>query len=273
MALSHTKLPLMGARFIYRGIFSVYNCLGMSGHSHYATIKRQKETKDAARGNMFSKLAKAISIAAKSGGGIDPNSNFKLRVAIDKARSFNMPKENIERALRQAQGKLEVEEVTYEGFGPGGVAVMVEVATDNRNRTGQEIKNIFERVGGHLAGPGAVSFNFESRGQFVVRKETDSEAQMLKLIDLGVEDMEETEDGIEVHVAPEKLSEVRRALEESGFIVTATELVQKPKNYVSVTEPKEASKAISFLDALTEHEDIQKVFANLDVPTEILSKL
>lgn len=245
----------------------------MSGHSHYATIKRQKETKDAARGNMFSKLGKAISIAAKTGGGPDPNSNFKLRVAIDKARGFNMPKDNIERAISRASGGESLDEVSYEGFGPSGVAVMVEVATDNRNRAGQEIKNIFERAGGSLAGPGAVSFNFEPKGQIVVKNEGDAEAQMLKLIDLGVEDIEETDDGIEVHVSPEKLNSSRKALEDAGFTIVGVELVQRPKNYVSVTAPTEASKAITFLDSLNEHEDVQKVFANLDIPTEVLSKL
>ena len=245
----------------------------MSGHSHYATIKRQKETKDAARGNMFSKLGKAISIAAKTGGGPDPNSNFKLRVAIDKARGFNMPKDNIERAISRASGGESLDEVSYEGFGPSGFAVMVEVATDNRNRTGQEIKNIFERAGGSLAGPGAVSFNFEPKGQIVVKNEGDAEAQMLKLIDLGVEDMEETDDGIEVHVSSEKLSSFRKALEGAGFTIVGVELVQRPKNYISVTAPTEANKAITFLDSLNEHEDVQKVFANLDIPTEVLSKL
>jgi len=245
----------------------------MSGHSHYATIKRQKESKDAARGNMFSKLGKAISIAAKTGGGPDPNSNFKLRVAIDKARGFNMPKDNIERAISRASGGESLDEVSYEGFGPSGVAVMVEVATDNRNRAGQEIKNIFERAGGSLAGPGAVSFNFEPKGQIVVKNEGDAEAQMLKLIDLGVEDIEETDDGIEVHVSPEKLNSSRKALEDAGFTIVGVELVQRPKNYVSVTAPTEASKAITFLDSLNEHEDVQKVFANLDIPTEVLSKL
>ena len=245
----------------------------MSGHSHFATIKRQKESKDAARGNIFSKLAKAISIAAKTGGGPDPDSNFKLRVAIDKARGFNMPKDNIERALKQAQGGLDVEEATYEGFGPSGIAVMVEVATDNRNRTGQEIKNIFERAGGRLAGPGAVSFNFESKGQLVVQKEVDTESQMLKLIDLGVEDLEESDDGIEVHVAPEKLSSIRKSLEEAGFIITLTELVQKPKNYQTVLDASSAKKAVGFLDSLSELEDVQKVFANLDVPEEVLAAI
>jgi len=243
----------------------------MSGHSHYATIKRQKEANDAARGNVFSKMARAITIAVKSGGGVDPNFNFKLRIAMDKARSLNMPKTNIERAISNAGGSVSFEEGTYEGFGPAGVAVIVETATDNRNRTGQEIKNIFERAGGRLAGPGAVSFNFEAKGQLLIEKESNVESQMLKLIDLGVDEMEETEDGIEVFVSSDKLSTVRKALEEAGLRIKETELVQKPKTYQTITNPSEAKKAISFLDNLNEQEDVQKVFANLDIPDEVLT--
>ena len=243
----------------------------MSGHSHYATIKRQKNANDAARGNTFSKMARAITIAVKGGGGADPNFNFKLRIAMDKARSLNMPKANIERAISNAGGGTSFDEVTYEGFGPLGVAVIVETATDNRNRTGQEIKNIFERAGGRLAGPGAVSFNFVSKGQLLIDKDTDSETQMLKLIDLGVDEMEETEDGIEIFVSSDKLSTIRKALEDAGFHIKETELVQKPKTYQTITNPAEVKKAISFLDVLNEQEDVQKVFANLDIPDEVLT--
>jgi len=245
----------------------------MSGHSHYATIKRQKETNDAARGNTFSKMARAITIAVKSGGGVDPNFNFKLRIAMDKARSLNMPKANIERAISNAGGGTSFDEVTYEGFGPSGVAIIVEAATDNHNRTGQEIKNIFERAGGRLAGPGSVSFNFEAKGQLLIDKEADSETQMLKLIDLGVDEMEETEDGIEVFVSSDKLTTVRKALEDAGFSIKEIELVQKPKAYQTITDPAEVKKAISFLDVLNEQEDVQKVFANLDIPDEVLTSV
>lgn len=183
----------------------------MSGHSHYATIKRQKESKDAARGNIFSKLTRAIQIAVKTGGGPDPDSNSKLRVVMEKAGAANMPKENIERAILKASSEAEnVEEATYEGFGPSGVSIIVVTATDNRNRTGQELKNLFERAGGSLAGPGAVSFNFENKGFMLVQKTANPESQILTLIDLGVEEVEETEDGIEVYVSPDKLSQMRK---------------------------------------------------------------
>ncbi|OGM24666.1 hypothetical protein A2627_02610 [Candidatus Woesebacteria bacterium RIFCSPHIGHO2_01_FULL_39_28] len=242
----------------------------MSGHSHYATIKRQKGLKDAQKGNVFSKLGRAITIAAKEGGGPDPDSNFKLRVAVEKARQANMPKENIERAISKASGGEVLEEVFYEGFGPGGVGVIVEVATDNRNRTGQEIKNLFEKAGGRLGGPGSVSFNFEPKGLILVRKQKNLESQILTLIDLGAEDVEETENDVEVYVSPEKLASVRKVVEEKGFEVTSSELIQKPKNFVTVSSSEEAKKTISFLDNFNDHDDVQKVFANLDVPKDLI---
>lgn len=237
----------------------------MSGHSHYATIHRQKEAKDAARGNIFSKLAKAITIAAR--GAPDPNSNFKLRVEVERARAANMPKDNIERAISRAQAAGEqLDEGAYEGFGPGGISVIVETATDNRNRTGQEIKNLFERVGGSLAGPGAVSYNFQSRGFLLVEKNKDSQEQMLSMIDMGVEDVTESEDGIEVYVAPDKLSEIRKKFDDAGFTVSETELSMKPVNLQKLTDSKEIEKAMNFLESLEEHDDVQKVFTNLDIP-------
>jgi YebC/PmpR family DNA-binding regulatory protein len=246
----------------------------MSGHSKWSTIKRKKETTDAARGKLFSKLSKAISVAVKTGGGVDPGKNNKLKIAIEQARAANMPKANVERALRVAQGKLgDLEEMTYEGFGPAGIAVIAEVVTDNRNRAGQEIKNIFERGGGKLAGPGAVSFNFEPKGLLVVAKSKDVENQMLNLIDLGVEDIEETQNGIEVYTQVSKLTATKNNLEEEGFKITSAELVQKPKNLQTITDKRVASRVLSFLDNLQEHADVQKVFANLDIPEEVIKQI
>lgn len=245
----------------------LYNCLDMSGHSHYATIKRAKEANDAARGKTFSKLAKEITIAVKTGGGGDPDSNFKLRMIMDKAREVNMPKDNVERAIAHATSTTSgLEEVTYEGFGPSGISVMVVAATDNRNRTSQEIKNIFDRVGGRLAGPGSVSFNFESKGFILVEKSADTESQMLKLIDLGVEDVNETEDGIEVYVSPEKLGGIKKSLEEAGFVVKSAEITMEAKNYQTISDPKEAQKIMSFLDVLNDHDDVSQVYSNVDIP-------
>ncbi|MEK7188626.1 MAG: YebC/PmpR family DNA-binding transcriptional regulator [Patescibacteria group bacterium] len=243
----------------------------MSGHSKWATIHRQKEVKDAARGNLFTKLARAITIAAKTGGGPIPESNFKLRITIEKAKAANMPKDNIERALRQAQGGESIEEVTYEGFGPGGIGIIIETATDNRNRTGQEIKNIFERVGGRLAGPGAVSFNFEPKGFLIISKEGVSQGKLLELIDAGVDDFEEGVDEIEAYTKYEKLSDVKKILEEKGFIVESAELIQKPKSWVSVAGENGAEKALAFLDSLAGLDDVQKVYSNLDIPDSLIA--
>lgn len=244
----------------------------MSGHSHYATIKRQKATNDAAKGNLFSKMARAIMIAAKSGG--DPDMNFRLRFEIDKARAVSMPKENIERAIAKATtDAANLEEITYEGFGPGGFGVMVEVMSDNKNRTAQEIKNIFEKGGGNLAGPNAVAFNFESKGFMLIKKSADPDSQMLALIDAGAEDIEDTGDGFEVYVAPDKLSSMHKKLVESSFEVTETELQMKPVNFQTIDNPSDASKAIKFLDDMESLEDVQKVFSNLDIPDEVMQKL
>lgn len=243
----------------------------MSGHSHYATIHRQKEIKDAQKGKVFSKLAREITIAAKTGGNSDPNFNFKLRIIIDKARAANMPKTNIERAISNAATSANLDEVNYEGFGPGGIGVIVQAATDNHNRTAQEIKGLFERAGGSMAGPGAVSFNFENKGLLLIEKTSDPESQMLTLIDLGVDDVQDTDDGIEVYTAPDKLSEIRDKVEQAGFTVKSAELFMKPKTLVTISDPGEAQKAIDFLDNIDEHDDVQKVFSNLDVPDEILN--
>jgi len=239
----------------------------MSGHSHFATIKRQKEANDAKKGKIFSKMAREISIAVKAGGP-DPDSNYKLRIIIDKARSYNMPKSNIERAISSGAGGEALDEILYEGFGPGGIGVIVKVATDNKNRTAQEMKNIFERVGGSLAGPGAVSFNFENKGFLLVEKKVNSEEQIMQLIDLGIEDVEETDDGIEVYVSPERISELRKSIEGKSFIVKESELYMKPKSYLKL-EGNDAKKALEFLDTLDEHDDVQAVYSNLDVPDSL----
>ena len=243
----------------------------MSGHSHYSTIKRAKEANDAQRGKIFSKFAREIGIVVREGGGADPAFNYKLRMVLDKARAANMPKENIERSLHQVQGKLEaLEKITYEGFGPGNISVIVEAATDNKNRTSQEIKNLFERGGGKMAGFGAVSFNFENKGLLVVQKNEKPDEQMLKMIDLGVEDIDETSDGFEVYTQPDKLYEVKGRLERAGFTVISAELYMKPKMFQTVTNSDDAKKAIAFIDLLNDHDDVQNVFSNLDVPDNLL---
>jgi len=246
----------------------------MSGHSHYSTIKRQKESKDAAKGKVFSKMAMAIQIAVKTGGGEDPDGNAKLRVAVEQARAVNMPKSNIERAITAARERSQkLEEITYEGFGPGGVSVVVEVATDNRNRTGQEIKNLFEKVGGSLGGPGSVMFNFQSRGLIVVDLTQKLEDAMLKLIDLGIEDMEDVGNNIEVYTNPEKLFETKTLLDSSGFKISSFELIKKPLNFQVVSDPIIAQKVLNFLDEIENHDGVQRVFANIDIPDQVVKTL
>ncbi len=246
----------------------------MSGHSHYATIKRQKGLKDAVKGKVFSKLGRAISIAVKTGGGPDPNANYKLRMAVDAARAENMPKDNIERAINKAAGEAgNMEEITYEGFGPGGVGVLVDAATDNRNRSAQEIKNIFDRAGGNMGGPGSVSFNFEAKGLIIVKKSENADEQMLTLIDLGVEDIQEIEDGLELYVPSEKVAEIRDILVSKGFDVVSMELTKRPKTHISVSDVNQAEKIMKLLDSLEEYEDVQKVYANLDIPDDIIKQL
>ena len=250
----------------------MYNLLRMSGHSHYATIKRQKATNDAAKGNLFSKMARAIMIAAKNGA--DPDMNFRLRFEMDKARAASMPKENIERAIAKATSEASnLEEITYEGFGPGGFGVMVEVMSDNKNRTAQEISNVFEKGGGNLAGPNAVAFNFESKGFMLVKKTADPDSQMLELIDLGAEDINDSSDGFEVYVVPNMLGQIHKKFVEKGFTVTETELQMKPVNFLTITDPAGATKAIQFLDDMENMDDVQKVFSNLDIPDEVMQNL
>ena len=246
----------------------------MSGHSHYATIKRQKSANDAVKGKVFSKYARAIQIAVKTGGSPDPNSKYKLRMTIEAARGENMPKENIERAISRAAGdSANIEEVTYEGFGPVGVSVIVEVATDNRNRTAQEMKNFFEKGGGSLAGPGAVSYNFDQKGIILTQKGENPEKTMLTLIDAGAEDVEEVDDGFEVYVTPTQTAAVKEKLESMGIKVTSAKLIMKPKNMQTVSTKEDANKVLNWLEKLEEHEDVQKVFVNLDIPQELVAEL
>ena len=234
----------------------------MSGHSHFATIKRQKAANDAVKGNLFSKLARAIMIAAKDGP--DPEMNFKLRVEIDKAKSMGLPKDNIERAIGKASGEgSSIEEITYEGFGPSGLFVIVNTATDNKNRTAQEIKSLFEKNGGRMGGPGSVAYNFDHKGYILVKKSQDSEDLMLKLIDFGISDMVEEEFGIVIFVEPHELSSVRKKIIDAGIEVLETELQMRPKMPISIDDPAQLEKIVKFLDAFDDHDDVSSVYSNL----------
>jgi YebC/PmpR family DNA-binding regulatory protein len=247
----------------------------MSGHSKWATIHRQKEATDQKRGQAFTKVANAVIVAIREGGGVtDPEHNFRLRLAIEKARSLNMPKENIQRAIDRAVGKgggAVLTEATYEGYGPGGIGILVETMSDNKQRTVQEVKNIFDRSGGSLASPGSVAYNFQKVGSIVVSVSGDKEEAILKIIDLGVEDVEEAGDNnLEIHVSPENLMPMKEKLAAAGFTPTSVEVEMKPVNLVAVVDQKTAQQVLGLLEKLEALDDIQRVYANFDIPDEFL---
>lgn len=244
----------------------------MSGHSKWATIHRQKEIKDAKRGQQFTKMANFISVAVREGGGVgDPEANFKLRLAIEKAREVNMPKENIQRAIEKGKGLgaggQTLEGVLYEGYGPSGVGVLVEAVTDNKQRTSQVVKNLFDRSGGSLAGPGAVSFQFEKKGLIVVEKKLPIDEQILDLIDMGAEDVEEAGDGLEVTVPLPKLDEVKKIVVAGSYVVLSADPIEKPISTIPVGK-SEAQSLVNLLEGLEELDDVQKVWTNAEFPEE-----
>lgn len=238
----------------------------MSGHSKWSTIKRQKGAADAKRGQAFTKISNAITIAVRSGGGIsDPNSNFKLRLAIEKARAANMPKDNIDRAIKRAEGKDGgiVEEILYEGFGPGGTAFLIETVTDNRQRTFSEVRNIVSKNGGNLGEPGSVSYLFDRKGEIVVQKGVLSFDEIFSIgLDLGVEDIEDDEQVCFLYTSPTDLFDFKNKLEEKGLTIESAEIVYKPKSGVELSS-EDQEKVFSISDHLEELDDVQKVHNNM----------
>jgi YebC/PmpR family DNA-binding regulatory protein len=246
----------------------------MSGHSKWATIKRQKGANDVKRGMLFTKLSKAITIAVQQGGGVaDPDSNFRLRLAIEAARSANMPKDNIERAISRAAGKegANLEEGLYEGFGPGGFSVIVESLTDNKQRTVSEVKNVFDKNGGSMGNQGSVQYQFEKKGMITVDKNgKDIDDIFLIAADNQAEDVEEIgKEGL-VYTRPEDLALVRNALIQHGLTVKTAELTWKPIVISTVSDKTMAEKALNFLEKLEDLDDVQKVYANFDIPEEVI---
>src|ERR1043165_108110 len=245
----------------------------MSGHSHWATIKHKKGAVDARRGKLWSKLSRAIIIAARHGGG-DPTMNLKLRYAIDKARAVSMPKDNIDRAIKRGTGEIEgvtYEEITYEGYGPGGVALMVEAMTDNTNRTTPEIRHIFEKNGGNLGTPGSVKFQFERKGYFAIEKSAVSEDKLMEVaLEAGADDLQsEDPDAFEIYTSPESFEAVRQALENSKIPTVEAKLGMIPANYVTLDENK-SRQVMKLLEALDDHDDVQNVWSNFDIPAEMM---
>ena len=246
----------------------------MSGHSKWSQIKRQKGVNDAKRGATFTKVARDIAIAARAGGG-DPDGNFKLRLAIEKARGVNMPADNIKRAIERGAGGAEAEqfeEIVYEGYGPGGVAVLVEAATDNRNRTAADIRAIFTKAGGQLAGTGAVAWQFEQRGVVSIsREKQDADEIALLAIDAGADDVDTDADPLEVYTAPGDLEKVRHGLEQAGVRIESAELTTQAKNMIEV-DPARARANLRLIEHLEDQDDVQRVTANFEIPDEILAE-
>jgi YebC/PmpR family DNA-binding regulatory protein len=246
----------------------------MSGHSKWSTIKRQKGVADARRGQLFTKLAREIIVAVREGGD-NPEANFRLRLAVQKARDNNMPLDNIDRAIKRGSGKAEgatLVEMVLEGYGPSGVAILVQALSDNRNRTLQEVRNIFTRNGGNLGEAGCVAWLFDSRGLITVETNSrDAEELALEAIDAGAEDVKVENNYIEVYTRPEELEKVRQALEQNNIAIASAELSMVPKSLIEMEE-KAALQTLKMLDKLEELDEVQNVSSNADFSDEILEK-
>jgi YebC/PmpR family DNA-binding regulatory protein len=244
----------------------------MSGHSKWATIKHKKAATDKARGKLFAKLLRQVEVAAREGGG-DPSTNPTLRTMFQKARDSSIPMDTIERAVKRGTGELDgvtYTEITYEGYAPASVAVMVEVLTDNRNRTGAEIRNIFTKNGGATAEPGAVAWQFDRKGQIIVARSADEEELMLTALDAGAEDIVDDGDSWRVMTPPSDLHAVRTALDGAGLAVESSDLTMVPQATIALDTAESAKKVLRLIDALDDHDDVQAVHANFDIPDAIL---
>jgi YebC/PmpR family DNA-binding regulatory protein len=241
----------------------------VSGHSKWSTIKRQKGVKDAARGAVFTKLGNAIAIAARAG--TDPETNFALRLAIDKAKTSNMPSANIQRAIDRIKDKnaAQLQEVLYEGYGPGGTAILVECATDNINRTYPEVKLAFSKHGGNIAEKGAVAFQFDRKG--MIRVTAVGDEVLMQALEAGAEDVQEEEGESLIYTEPKELAKVRSALTAAGLSVTEAELTYVPNNTVKVTDAATAGKIMRLIDALDDCDDVVNTHVNFDIPEELLA--
>jgi YebC/PmpR family DNA-binding regulatory protein len=247
----------------------------MSGHSKWSSIKHKKGAADAKRGKIFTKLIREITVAARFGGG-DPNGNPRLRAAIAAAKAENMPKENIERGIKKGTGEIEgvsYEEASYEGYGPGGVAVLVDCLTDNKNRTVADVKHLFERYGGSLGEPGCVAYVFEKKGLIVIEKDKVEEDQLLDLaLEAGAEDVKEEEAEFEVITNVSDFESVKKAIDDAGLPYTLAEITMIPKNTVEV-EGKKAQQILNLMQGLEDIDDVSHVYVNFDMPDEVMEAL
>lgn len=242
----------------------------MSGHSKWSTIKRQKGAKDAARSAVFTRLGNAVALAAR--GGDDPDMNFSLRMAIEKAKAANMPMANIQRSIDRGSGKLggaQIQEVLYEGYGPGGVAILVECATDNINRTYPEVRLAFSKHGGNIAEKGAVAFQFDRKG--MIRVKGGGDDLLMAALEAGADDLQDEEEESVIYTDPKQLAKVRTNLQEAGVEIIEAELTYVPNNTVEVTDAATAGKIMRLMDALDDQNDVTATHVNFDIPEELLS--
>lgn len=248
----------------------------MSGHSKWSTIKHKKGALDAKRGAIFTKIIKEITVAAKNGGG-NPDANPRLRTALAKAKENNMPSDNIDRAIKKGTGELPgvtYEEVAYEGYGPGGVAILVEALTDNKNRTTSEVRNILEKKGGSMSGAGSVAWQFNTKGILTVKKSSaEEDALMTIALDAGASDFTVSGDNYEITTEPQDFDKVKKALADQNVSTDTAELTRVPQSTVKVSDAAVAKNILTLMDALEEHDDIQNVYANFDIPDELMQEL
>lgn len=251
----------------------------MSGHSKWSTIKHKKARSDEKKGKEFTKIAKDITIAVRTGNSGDPESNAKLKLAIQKGKAINMPNENIARAIKKGTGDIEgdvYEEIIYEGYAPGGIAVLLEIATDNRNRTASEIRHLFAKNNGNLGETGCVGWMFKRVGVIVVNKEKislDEDEFMLQALEAGADDVKSEEDVYEIITAPELLMEVKEALEAEKIEVEMVDLIMMPDTEIDVNDEATAIKVLKLIELLEDHDDVQSVYANANIPDELLDRL
>jgi YebC/PmpR family DNA-binding regulatory protein len=247
----------------------------MSGHSKWSSIKHKKGAADAKRGRIFTKLIKEITVAARMGGG-DPEGNPRLRAAILSAKAENMPKDNIERAVKKGTGELEgvsYEEITYEGYGPGGVALLVECLSDNKNRTVADIKHILDKHGGSLGGPGCVAWIFEKRGMIIFDRDKVEEDKLLDVaLEAGAEDVKEGESEFEVIIVPSKFEAVKKAFDDRSMVYSVAEVSMVPQNTVKL-EGRKAEQMVNLMESLEENDDVNNVYANFDIPDDVMEAI
>ncbi len=247
----------------------------MAGHSHWANVQHKKARMDAKRGKIWTKVARLIAQAAKAGGA-DPEANPALRLAIDKARAANMPKDTVERSIKKGTGELAgeaLEEITYEGYGPCGVAIMCKILTDNRNRTAAEIKKVFERGGGNLGTPNCVAWMFTQKGVFVIPADQTTEDRLMELaLEAGADDVEESGEIFEITCSPAAFEEVKSALQTAEIKYESADLSMIPNNTVQITDAESARKILKLMETLDDHDDVQNLSANFDIPDEIVAQ-